>query len=225
MLGCDLFTPSCSNIQKMVSTTLPWTANIFLSLSATGWVLFKISIFYQLQHAQTHFSLPSETASFRLLSRVMKNSRPCPQLILPTKLQIFRQRETMIWLIPPPCLATVKVTMSRKTKILFRVLWNRWARWNELGLSSKPPEMVIVGPSETSQWQFLTTIWSRLTQCSESDTFLQLNPCKMGAWFELYVFKSYAITLVMACKSVRHKRQDHLYWFSNKLCHCVVLFQ
>lgn len=107
---------------------------IFLRLSVIGWVLSKIAICYQLQHAQTYFSLSSETVYFRLFLKAMKNLRRCPQLIMSTQPKISRQTETAIWLIHPACLTTVKVNMSRKTTMLFRVLQNRWSGVNELVL-------------------------------------------------------------------------------------------
>lgn len=51
--------------------------------------------------------------------------------------KISRQRKTLIWLISPTWLATVKVKMLKKTTMLFRVLCNRWPGIIELVLFFK----------------------------------------------------------------------------------------
>lgn len=77
------------------------------------------------------FQLFFRKCTFPLFLRAMKNLGYCPQLIISTQLKISRQRKTLIWLIRTASLATVNVNISKKSTILFRVLWNRWAGVNE----------------------------------------------------------------------------------------------
>lgn len=162
-------------------------------------------ILYQLQHARTDSSLFPETASFHLFSRVTKNPRPFPQLLVSTKLKISRRRYSLIWHIPPACLAAVKVQMSRKCTILFWVTRDRCAVMDKLVIFCKgfwdDESTASVDHSKASPYDDQ----KQLAELSECKTFSQWNLCIMGTWFKLEVIKSCAITIVMVFKSVRYK--------------------